>query len=94
MHKVKIAETIAGTIKPLPIVSAMNKALNFASTPFNAKVGNLKTGGSSVVIHYSPTITISGSESKEEFAKLLRQHKDEVVSIMKREKERQERVKY
>lgn len=94
LHKVKIAETIAGTIKPLPIVSAMNKALNFASTPFNAKVGNLKTGGSSVVIHYSPTITISGSESKEEFAKLLRQHKDEVVSIMKREKERQERVKY
>ncbi len=94
LHKVKIAETIAGTIKPLPIVSAMNKALNFASTPFNAKVGNLKTGGSSVVVHYSPTITISGSESKEEFAKLLRQHKDEVVSIMKREKERQERVKY
>ena len=94
LHKVKIAETIAGTIKPMPIVSAMNKALNFASTPFNAKVGNLKTGGSSVVVHYSPTITISGSESKEEFAKLLRQHKDEVVSIMKREQERQERVKY
>lgn len=94
LHKVKIAETIAGTIKPLPIVSAMNKALNFASTPFNAKVGNLKTGGASVIVHYSPTITISGSESKEEFAKLLRQHKDEVVSIMKREKERQERVKY
>ena len=94
LHKVKIAETIAGTIKPMPIVSAMNKALNFASTPFNAKVGNLKTGGSSVVVHYSPTITISGSESKEEFAKLLRKHKDEVISIIRKEQERSERVKY
>ncbi len=94
LHKVKIAETIAGAIKPMPIVSAMNKALNFASTPFNAKVGNLKTGGSSVVVHYSPTITISGSESKEEFAKLLRKHKDEVISIIRKEQERSERVKY
>ena len=94
LHKVKIAETIARTIKPMPIVSAMNKALNFASTPFNAKVGNLKTGGSSVVVHYSPTITISGSESKEEFAKLLRKHKDEVISIVRKEQERSERVKY
>lgn len=94
LHKVKIAETIAGTIKPMPIVSAMNKALNFVATPFNAKVGNARTGSTPIVIHYSPTITISGSESKEEFAKMLRKHKDEVVAIMKREKERQERVKY
>lgn len=94
LHKVKIAETIAGTIKPMPIVSAMNKALSFVSTPFNAKVGNTRTGAASIVVHYSPTITISGSESKEEFAKMLRKHKDEVVAIMKREKERQERVKY
>lgn len=94
LHKVKIAETIAGTIKPMPIVSAMNKALNFVTTPFNAKVGNARTGSTPLVIHYSPTITISGSESKEEFAKMLRKHKDEVVSIMKREKERLERVKY
>lgn len=94
LHKVKIAETIAGTIKPMPIVSAMNKALNFVTTPFNAKVSNARTGAASIVVNYSPTITISGSESKEEFAKMLRKHKDEVVSIMKREKERLERVKY
>ncbi len=94
LHKVKIAETIAGTIKPMPVVSAMNKALNFVTTPFNAKVSNARTGAASIVVNYSPTITISGSESKEEFAKMLRKHKDEVVSIMKREKERLERVKY
>ena len=94
LHKVKIAETIAGTIKPMPIVSAMNKALNFVTTPFNAKVSNARTGAASIVVNYSPTITISGSESKEEFARMLRKHKDEVDSIMKREKERLERVKY
>lgn len=94
LHKVKIAETIAGTIKPMPIVSAMNKALSFVTTPFNAKVGNARTGAASIVVNYSPTITISGSESKEEFARMLRKHKDEVVAIMKREKERLERVKY
>ena len=78
----------------MPIVSAMNKALNFVTTPFNAKVSNARTGAASIVVNYSPTITISGSESKEEFARMLRKHKDEVVSIMKREKERLERVKY
>jgi len=31
LHKVKIAETIAATIKPFPILSAMNKALSFSS---------------------------------------------------------------
>ena len=32
--------------------------------------------------------------SKEEFVKLLKRHKDEVVNIMKREFERKERLAY
>jgi len=53
-----------------------------------------KSASPSFVITYNPTITISGSESKDEFLKMLKKHKDEVVNIIKREFERKERVAY
>ena len=56
------------------------------------KIGT--SSGASFVVQYNPTITISGTESKEEFVKLLKRHKDEVVNIMKREFERKERLAY
>lgn len=94
LHKLKISETIAANIKPLPIISAMNNALRPVTAPVKANVARGKSTGSSVVIHYSPTITITGSDSKDEFLKMLKRHKDEVVAIMKRETERRERVAY
>lgn len=95
LHKVKIVETIASTIKPLPLMTAMNKSLSFFSGGLKANVARGgRTTSPSIVITYNPTITISGSESKEEFLKLLKKHKDEVVNIIKREFERKERVAY
>lgn len=95
LHKVKIVETIASTIKPLPLMTAMNKSLGFFSGGLKAQSTRAgKTTSPSIVITYNPTITISGSESKEEFLKMLKKHKDEVVNIIKREFERKERVAY
>lgn len=100
LHKVKIVETIAGTLKPMPLINAMNKTLGFAiNSPKNllSKNGSLKSNNpssASIVITYNPTITISGSEPKEEFLKLLKKHKDEIISIIKKETERKMRLAY
>ena len=95
LHKLKIVETIASTIKPTPLVSAMNKSLGLMTSSFKANVGRIGTmGGASFVINYSPTITVPNGSTKDEFAKLLKQHKDEVISLIKREFERKERVAY
>ena len=114
LHKVKIVETIASTLKPLPLQNAMTKTLGVfsdswlaalnghavkllqpsAANPLKANVRGRSSAPVSIVVTYNPTITISGSESKEEFLKMLKKHKDEVVNIIKREFERKERVAY
>lgn len=95
LNKIKIVETIASTIKPMPLVNAMNKSLGLMTTGFRANVGKLGVGGgTSFVITYSPTISMPNGTTKDEFSKLLKQHKDEVVSLIKREFERKERVMY
>ena len=94
LHKVKIVETIASTLKPLPLQNAMTKTLGVFSGGFKANVRGRTSTPASIVVTYNPTITISGSESKEEFLKMLKKHKDEVVNIIKREFERKERVAY
>ncbi len=94
LHKVKIIETIASTLKPLPLQNAMTKTLGVFSGGLKANVRGRSSAPASIVVTYNPTITISGSESKEEFLKMLKKHKDEVVNIIKREFERKERVAY
>lgn len=94
LHKIKISETIASAIKPVPIFSAMQRALAGVSSPLKANVARGRSAGAGLIVHYSPSITITGSESKDEFIKLLKRHKDEVVAIVRRENERRERVEY
>ena len=94
LHKVKIIETIASTLKPLPLQNAMTKTLGVFSGGLKANVRGRSSAPASIVVTYNPTITISGTESKEEFLKMLKKHKDEVVNIIKREFERKERVAY
>lgn len=94
LHKVKIVETIASTLKPLPLQNAMTKTLGVFSGGLKANVRGRSSAPASIVVTYNPTITISGTESKEEFLKMLKKHKDEVVNIIKREFERKERVAY
>lgn len=94
LNKVKIVETIASTIKPLPIQTAMNKSLSFVAKPFanSSRVGAFSN--SPVVIHYSPSITCSGNITKEEFAQMLKKHKDEILKIFRDEQERKLRTAY
>ncbi len=95
LNKLKIIETIVSTMKPAPLINAMNKNLGLmvSGMKTNGKIG-VSVGGGSFVINYSPTISMPNGANKEEFVKLLKQHKDEVVSLFKRELERRERLAY
>lgn len=95
LNKLKIVETIASTMKPAPLIKAMNKSLGLMTTGMGANKNKLGiSGGTQLVITYSPTITMPNGTTKEEFSQLLKKHKDEVVAIFKRELERKERVAY
>ena len=95
LNKLKIVETIASTMKPAPLIKAMNKSLGLITTGMGANKNKLGIGGGTqLVITYSPTITMPNGTTKEEFSQLLKKHKDEVVAIFRRELERKERVVY
>lgn len=95
LHKIKISETIATAIKPKPISSAISNALNINSYGLKP---NLRGGFSSgsTVVNYNPTITINGGSNKsiDDFAQMLKAHKEEIISIIRRENERQLRLAY
>jgi hypothetical protein len=96
LHKVKISETIASAIKPLPIVAAMNKALSFKSTALKPDVRGANGGNSSTMIHYNPVVTISGASkgAKDDFLALLKKHKEEILTMVRKENERKMRLAY
>ena len=77
------------------LIKAMNKSLGLMTTGMGANKNKLGiSGGTQLVITYSPTITMPNGTTKEEFSQLLKKHKDEVVAIFRRELERKERVAY
>jgi hypothetical protein len=95
LNKVKIIETIVSTMKPQPLVNAMNKNLGLMIGGIKGNIGRVGIGGgSSFVVNYSPTIQMPSGVSKDEFSQLLKKHKDEVVALLKREFERKERLAY
>lgn len=61
-----------------------------ASSTFNG-------GNSGATLNYSPQITITGGDTpevREEFSKLLRQHANEIISIMRRDAENTARLSF
>lgn len=95
LHKIKISETIATAIKPKPISTAISNALNINSYGLKPNLRGGFSGGSTVV-NYNPTITINGGSNKsiDDFAQMLKAHKEEIISIIRRENERQLRLAY
>jgi TP901 family phage tail tape measure protein len=96
LHKIKISETIASSIKPMPIISAMNNALSFKTNGLRAQLRGANSGNSSTVINYNPTITISGATQgvKDDFLAMLKKHKEEILNIVRKENERKLRLAY
>ena len=67
LNKLKIVETIASTMKPAPLIKAMNKSLGLMTTGMGANKNKLGiSGGTQLVITYSPTITMPNGTTKED----------------------------
>jgi len=83
LHKIKLVETIAATIKPAPLVNATSNALSsFAGMSSPKPQAQGASGGS---INYSPTINISGAASERDrasFAEQLRAHSAELERML------------
>jgi phage-related tail protein len=83
LHKIKLVETIAATIKPAPLVNATSNALSsFAGMSSPKPQAQSASGGS---INYSPTINISGAASERDrasFAEQLRAHSAELERML------------
>lgn len=70
-------------------------ANNINSNTVDSSVISNSVGGFS--LNYAPNITINGqvtSETKEDFAKMLRKHKDEIIDILNREKHNNTRLSF
>lgn len=93
LHRVKIIETIARTMKPGPMVDAMQTAA-FASVGGGGRAAGAAPaqaiaspvgGAGSMVVNYSPTVTINGpvgESDRQSFAEQLRRHRDELERML------------
>jgi len=98
----RFGEELAKRLQPAPaigaaavmaagIAAAPMVQFNPPSMPRAAAAG----GGATMIIHYSPTINISAAASaREEFAKTLRQHSDELVRILRDKAWREQRLRF
>jgi hypothetical protein len=70
--------------------------LTFKSTALKPDVRGANGGSSSTVIHYNPVVTISGASkgAKDDFLVLLKKHKEEILTIVRKENERKMRLAY
>lgn len=98
IHKVRIIETIAQTMKPAPMMKAMNAAMNMAIgvKPSGSGIGINSGGRSGMTLHYAPVITLSGGSlnAKDDLMKVLKSHQGDLMRLIKQATAREERIKY
>lgn len=99
IHKLKLVETIAASVKAAPLVNAVRNVASQtagvgAPRPALAMAG--ASGGGGMSINYAPVVNISGGgeQAKSDFLTILRQHKDEIMQMIERENRLRERSKY
>ncbi|MDD3466028.1 MAG: phage tail tape measure protein [Campylobacterales bacterium] len=90
IHKIKLIETIAGSIKADPMVNAMRSVTQKTRDAIGG--GTLAAGSAghsesgAVNLTYSPVINMSAGatqgSTKEDFAQLLKNHKDEILRML------------
>jgi hypothetical protein len=102
IHRIKLVETIAESVKPAPLVKAMRvttAAAMMAATPVMAgapkasqSANAAKGGGTSV--NYSPQITIQGGADAVSFERMLKQHESKIVKVIEEANRKSSRTKF
>lgn len=100
IHKIRLVETIAESVKPGPLVRAMRvttAAAMVAAAPISAQgVPSRNNGGGGITLHYSPTVTISGGSPSAviDFRAELQKHSKEIYKMLQEEMRKQGRTDF
>lgn len=104
IHRIKLVETIAQSVKPAPLVKAMRAttaAAMVAATPVAASgksISPVSVGAKSsapISVNYAPVITMApGSQNTQDFAKLLKDHEKQIVKLIEEAGRKASRAKY
>jgi TP901 family phage tail tape measure protein len=97
IHKLKLMETIAASVKMEPLRNAMTRSTSMAmssvpKTLASVSGGNRSYGGTSIV--YSPNITIGAGGNTSSLMDELQRHKDELMRMISEYDNRKQRLSY
>ncbi len=105
IHKLKLVETIAASIKPSPMVNAMNRSLTsvrgamspkgFGSSGSKQPISS-GGGGGGVSVNFSPTINVKGGSpaDKQDFINMLKEYQPELLKAIESAMARKQRAKF
>jgi TP901 family phage tail tape measure protein len=93
IHRIRLVETIADSMKPAPMVKAMRavtaatfvSALPVQATNLSTMTPRQQSTGAHIVVNYSPVINIDGEAARgtgDKFVDLLRKHASELERII------------
>ena len=102
LHRVKFSETLASSIRSEPVLariasltSNMRQALSEGEPRSAGLSAGFGSGGSAPVsITYAPQISIEGNDAEGRFARMLREHSDEISRLVEEAMRRKERLQY
>jgi TP901 family phage tail tape measure protein len=103
IHRIKLVETIAGSIKASPLIEAVSRVTQ-AAVNFVPRVGGVAVagagagiGGGSVSVNFSPTINIGGTASgdvRSQILSTLREYEGDLLRMIQNATARNDRKKY
>jgi tape measure domain-containing protein len=86
LHKVKIIEQVAQSVKPNSLVKSISAATSVGAASVNRSLSPVASGGGgSVSVNYSPVITIGAGATvgdKASFMEVLENHKSEMMRMI------------
>lgn len=96
LHRVRIIETIAGTMKPGPMVSAMEGVAVATVQSGGRRGGTTRGPGGGLVVNFSPTINVGvgGMDTRGDILAVLRQYQPELVRLVEDAIARRDRGKF
>jgi len=105
IHRLKFVETIAGSIKPGPMVSAMSKALAATKGAVKGGAKAMSPGASpaaagggsgSVVVNFSPVFngSVASAGGKQDFISQLKEYEPQLMRVINDALARKERKKF
>ena len=101
LHRVKIVETIAQAVRPMPLVRAFGSVARAAAdalAPTGSMIGAAAGGaGGGMTINFQPNITWSGQvteQGKTDMMSMLKQYEGELVRMVEQAMERKKRTAY